>query len=162
MTLNPYRRFIDERTPREIIASTASELAHFLARISDSQCRNRHRPDKWSIAELICHLADTEIVFAFRIRQAISEDHHNCQTYDQDGWAKMYSVLDYRDALEVFTTLRKWNVHFISSLSADVYSKPFTHPERGTMTFGTLIETMAGHDLNHLEQIKTFGSKTAV
>ncbi len=152
--LNPYARFIENRAPIEIISATAESLSRALAKTSDSQWRQRPRPDKWSLAEIVSHLADTEIVFAFRLRQTIAEEQHTCQPFDQDKWAKTYSSADYRDAMETFIALRKWNVQFIRALPETAFAKPFMHPERGEMTFALLVETMAGHDLNHLEQIK--------
>ncbi len=153
--LNPYARFIENREPVEIISATAESLSQALAKTSDSQWRQRPRPDKWSLAEIVCHLADTEIVFAFRLRQTIAEEHHTCQPFDQDKWARAYSSTDYKDALETFIALRRWNVRFIRALPEKALGKPFSHPERGEMTFSILVETMAGHDLNHLAQIET-------
>jgi hypothetical protein len=45
----------------------------------------------------------------------------------------------------------------IESTSESDRSRPATHPERGTMTFWTIVETMAGHDLNHLGQLERLG-----
>jgi hypothetical protein len=54
----------------------------------------------------------------------------------------------------VFTALRGWNLRLIREFLPVAADRPVTHPERGTMTFMTLVETMAGHDLNHLGQLK--------
>jgi hypothetical protein len=67
----------------------------------------------------------------------------------------MYDAFSAPAALEVFTVVRKWNLALLAAVPPAVMSKPVTHPERGPMTFRVLIETMAGHDLNHLKQIES-------
>ena len=104
--------------------------------------------------EILCHLADCEIVFAYRLRQTLAEPHHTIQPFDQDIWADNYAAYDAESALAVFSAVRGFNVKLIASLPAEALSKPVTHPERGTMTFETIVETMGGHDLNHLAQIE--------
>ncbi len=51
-----------------------------------------------------------------------------------------------------------YNVQLIASLPPNALSKPVTHPERGAMTFETIVETMGGHDLNHIAQIEKISS----
>jgi hypothetical protein len=65
--------------------------------------------------------------------------------------------LDLKEAVDVFRALRQWNLSFLAALPPETYDRPVTHPERGAMTFRTIIETMAGHDLNHLAQIERLG-----
>jgi hypothetical protein len=93
-------------------------------------------------------------VFAYRLRQTLAEPHHVIQPFDQDLWARNYAAYDAPSALAVFTTVRDFNTRLIASLPSEALSKPVSHPERGTMTFQTIVETMAGHDLNHIAQIE--------
>ncbi len=109
----------------------------------------------------MCHLADTEITFGFRFRQALAEPHHTIQPFDQDAWARNYASLDAERAIETFSALRKWNLELLAQTPKEAYSKPLRHPERGEMTFQTLVETMAGHDLNHLKQLEKLASAIA-
>ena len=51
--------------------------------------------------------------------------------------------------------MRAWNIAFLATVPLAQYNKPVTHPERGTATFGGMLETMAGHDLNHLAQLNS-------
>jgi len=148
--LNPYATHLGDRDPIAIIAATPDRLAMLAASSGRAPA-----PGKWDIREILCHLADCEITFAFRLRQAIAEEHHTIQPFDQDRWAAAYSAYDMKGALDLFRSLRDWNVKFIAAQPAEVFGKALTHPERGAMTFRTLVETMAGHDLNHLKQIET-------
>jgi hypothetical protein len=57
--------------------------------------------------------------------------------------------------------VRQWNIAFIGAIPPESLNKKVTHPERGDMTIQTVIETMAGHDLNHLGQIEAMAKKLA-
>lgn len=83
------------------------------------------------------------------------------QPFDQEKWAQTYAAYDATGALETFSAVRQWNIRLISSVAPRELSKPLSHPERGTMTFKVLIETMAGHDLNHLRQLDAIASRFA-
>jgi hypothetical protein len=152
--MNPYASFLGSAEPRAVIASTAGRLSGLLNSMGEVRASEAPAPGKWSVREILCHLADCEIVFAFRLRQTLAEPHHVVQPFDQDAWAKNYAAYDAQSALAVFTALRNFNTKLIGSLRADAFSKPVSHPERGAMTFQTIVETMGGHDLNHLKQIE--------
>ena len=151
--MNPYASFLGSRDPRQVIASTPARLGELLNSLGARASQNP-APGKWSAREILCHLADCEIVFAFRLRQTLAEPHHVIQPFDQDLWANNYAAYDAASALAVFTAVRHFNELLIASLPPAAFSKPVSHPERGTMTFETIVETMGGHDLNHLAQIE--------
>ena len=152
--LNPYAKFLDGRPLETILGSTSHEIANKLQMIGPDRTTEAPAPGKWSPAEIVCHLADCEIAFGFRLRQTLAEDHHVLQPFNQEKWAATYSGVAAKDALAAFTSLRNWNLLLIKTTLATSGSKPVTHPERGTMTFQIIVETMAGHDLNHLAQLK--------
>lgn len=159
--LNPYASFLGDQNPREVIGATAGKLRHYADLFGSRRLGQSPAPGKWSPREIICHLADCEIVFAYRLRQALAEDHHTIQPFDQDKWAKLYSAYDGQAALAVFSSMRQWNIALIAAIPSESLQKKVTHPERGEMTIQTVIETMAGHDLNHLVQIETIAKKLA-
>ena len=136
-----------------MIAATADRLEAHAARIG-AQLTTPPAPGKWSASEILCHLADCEVVFAFRLKQSLAEPYHVIQPFDQDAWAKHYGAMDGRMALETFRVVRRWNMALIEDMSAEDLAKKLTHPERGEMTVQTVIETMGGHDLNHLNQLE--------
>src|ERR1700685_718347 len=155
MAMNPYATHLAERDAHEVVAETPEQLTQLLGRLGPSGVQRALGAGKWTAREILCHLADTEIAFAFRLRQAIAEPHHTIQPFDQEAWARSYTRLEAQEALETFLALRRWNVAFIANAPREAYSKRLTHPERGEMTFRTLVETMAGHDLNHLRQLES-------
>jgi hypothetical protein len=147
--LNPYASFLGDRDPHQVIAATPGRLAGLTATPGRPPA-----PGKWDIRQILCHLADCEITFAFRLRQAAAEPNHVIQPFDQDRWAASYSGYSTSSALDVFRAVRQWNLSFIAAQPEEMMNQPVTHPERGAMTFRTIVETMAGHDLNHLRQIE--------
>jgi len=152
--MNPYASYLGARDPREVIAATPHRLGALMETLGPEGAKRQPAPGKWSAREILCHLADCEIVFAYRLRQALAEAHHVIQPFDQDQWAAVYGAFDAPSAFAVFTTVRHWNVMLLGSLPAGAFSKTLSHPERGEMTYQVLLETMAGHDLNHLGQVE--------
>jgi uncharacterized damage-inducible protein DinB len=153
--MNPYAAQLGSRDAREVIAETAGTLASLVSRLGNGGLKRSLGPGKWSASAILCHLADCEVAFAFRLRQALAQDDHVMQPFDQDEWAKPYGELDGHWALETFSAVRRWNLALLSAVPPETFSKPCSHPERGQMTFQTLVETMAGHDLNHVGQLQT-------
>jgi uncharacterized damage-inducible protein DinB len=159
--MNPYASHIGKQTPLEVITDTPRRLAQLLETIGPDRVETAPAPGKWSARDILSHLADAEVAFAFRLRQTLAEDHHMIQPFDQDLWAKSYPASDARLALAALSALRAWNVALIQSVEPAQMSKPVTHPERGTMTFQTIVETMAGHDRNHIKQVEAIAGHSA-
>lgn len=151
--MNPYESHLEGRDPLAGIAETPQQLARLVRSLDSKTLDTPPAPGKWSIRQILSHLADCELAFAFRLRQTVAEEHHTMQPFDQERWAAQYDAYDALTALETFTAVRRWNILFLSALPHPAFAKPVTHPERGTMTLQVVVETMAGHDLNHLKQI---------
>jgi uncharacterized damage-inducible protein DinB len=152
--LNPYEKYLDGRAVETILAETPVTLAGLIEKIGPAKAMEAPAPGKWSAAEIVSHLADCELVFAFRLRQTVAEDAPTIQPFDQEKWARTYAGIQAGQALGVFTALRGWNLQLLRTVLPGAAMRAVTHPERGTMTFQTIIETMAGHDLNHIGQLK--------
>ncbi len=157
-TENPYDKYLDGRALETVLAETADKIAEYLEVIGHDKATAPPAPGKWSAAEIVSHLADCEIVFGFRLRQTLAEDEPTIQPFDQDRWARVYKEVPARLALETFGAMRTWNLRLIKDALPGAAGRKMTHPERGTMTFGTVVETMAGHDLNHLGQLRKIAS----
>ena len=152
--LNPYASYLGDQQPMAVLAATAARLQSLAQAIGPDKIAAAPAPDKWSAREILCHLADCEIAFGFRLRQTLAEDAHVIQPFDQEKWATTYANLSADEALAAFTALRRWNVLLIDGALEEFAEKPVSHPERGPMTFATIVETMAGHDLNHISQLE--------
>jgi len=162
MELNPYAIYLNDQDPIPVLPTTAGRLQTLAAGLTEAQINTPPAPRKWSICNIVAHLADCEIVFAFRLRQtlapAISQPHAIIQPFDQDAWAKRYEAYQLEPALALFQAARNWNLLFLTTVSEDDRHRRTTHPERGTMPFWTIVETMAGHDINHLQQVERLAS----
>jgi|SRR5580698_7479694 hypothetical protein len=157
-TANPYAKFLQGQAPLAVLPNTPARLKALAQAIGPARITTPIAPGKWSPRDILCHLADCETVFAFRLRQTLAEDHHIVQPFDQDKWAPVYRGLDANEALATFAVLRRWNLLLIEAALPAHANKPVTHPERGTMTFATIVETMGGHDLNHIAQLERIAS----
>lgn len=157
--LNPYAKFIDARPISEILAATPSALESLAEAIGPDRMAVAPAPGKWTPSEVLSHLADCEIAFGFRLRQTLAEDNHTVQPFDQEKWAAIYPGITAQQALAAFTAMREWNLILIRNAPQGAAKKPVTHPERGAMTFQTIVETMAGHDLNHIQQLQKLAGK---
>jgi hypothetical protein len=152
MALNPYASELGDREPIVVIAATPGRLRELTTRLG-ARLTTPRAPGKWSPRDIVCHLADGEIVFAFRLRQALADDNPVVQAYDQDRWAAPYANQTVDEALTAFSALRAWNLSLVKGLTPQARARRLTHPERGEMTVQTVLETMGGHDLHHLAQL---------
>ena len=159
MSTNPYAAFLDGQDAASLVKQFPDKLTSVIAKLGTECMEHSLAPGKWTVRLILCHLADTEIAFAFRWRQALAEENHVVQPFDQDHWASRYASLSGEDALRAFIALRRWNVLLLEKLSPADWERELTHPERGRQTFRTLVETMAGHDFNHLGQLEEIAAK---
>ncbi|MHB1021512.1 MAG: DinB family protein [Acidobacteriaceae bacterium] len=157
----PYAKYLDGRDPMEVLAETPSAIQAALAGLPLELLDKSPASGKWSIREILCHLADCEIAFGFRWRQGLAEPHHVVQPFDQEAWAQRYAAYDTASALKLFAQLRQWNLKLLSTATPEEQERPVSHPERGQMVFKTLIETAAGHDRNHVLQIESIAQNLA-
>jgi len=160
--LNPYQDFLDERPVDAILIGTSGAIRSMLDQIGDANSSMRPAPGKWSPAEIVCHLADCELAFGFRLRQTLAEENPTVQPFDQEKWAAAYTGIPADEALNAFSALRDWNLRLIETSLPAAANRKMTHPERGTMTFQNVVETMAGHDLNHLAQLRKMVDSSSV
>jgi DinB superfamily len=154
MSTNPYAAFLNGQDAGPLVKQFPDKLAAVVSKLGTAGMGRSLAPGKWTAAEILSHLTDTEIAFSFRWRQALSEDDHVVQPFDQDHWAKHYANMPSDQALQAFVALRRWNSVLLDQLSPAEWERHVTHPERGELTFRTLVEIMAGHDLNHLDQLE--------
>ena len=150
--MNPYASHLGNQDPMRVLSETSGRLQQIASALGEKLNRP-YAPGKWSLHQIIVHLADCELTFAFRYRQALAEDNHVIQPFDQDKWAKSSAAYGTEQALSTFAALRQWNLALLRSLTPEQLARPLSHPERGSMILKTIIETSAGHDINHLRQL---------
>lgn len=131
-------------------------LAELTAGVSHDTLARRPAPGKWSIVEIIAHLAEDELTSSWRYRQMIEHDGVPLAGFDQDLWSRLgdYSSWTARDALDMYRLLRLANVALLSRLTPAEWERSGNHAERGRLTVRSLASHMVGHDSNHIAQIK--------
>jgi len=146
---------LGERDPLEVMRETPAKLRAIVSKLPASAITAREAPGKWSIGEVIQHLADSELVGANRFRMVMVHDSPPLLAYDQDLWAERlrYSESNVNDALGEFTTLRCSNVRLFERATDDDFNRIGLHSERGEESLRHLLRLYAGHDIVHLRQI---------
>lgn len=135
---------------------TPKHLSQLVHGVPKRALMKRWRPGKWSVGEILAHLAESEMVSGYRIRMMLSKSGTPIQAIDQDHWARVgrYRGVDPDRALEMFTVLRENNLALLRSLTRVQWSRYGMHEERGKETVRRLTDLVAGHDINHLRQIE--------
>ncbi len=142
--------------PLKAQAATLGKLASLTRGLTKAQLLRRPAPGKWSIHEIVCHLADTEVANAWRYRKVLAEDVVGLTAWDQDRWAAghQYRRQDFRLALEQFRILRARNLALLKAVGRKAWDRTATHPTFGTLSAGQMVVHLAHHDANHLGQIE--------
>jgi hypothetical protein len=142
-----------------------ARLTRAVRGLTRAQLNRRPAPGKWSIAEILGHLLDTEIVYGYRYRMAVGQSGIPIQAYDQDRWCEVFrgSREGAPRLLRQIRVLREVNLDFVTGVPRTWWTRYGVHSERGRETVRRTLELIAGHDLNHLDQImairKRFGWK---
>jgi hypothetical protein len=113
-------------------------------------------PGKWTVRQIVAHLADAEMVGAHRFRQVIAEDNPTLIAWDQDAWTRN---LDYarrkpKTSLETFRRIRAENYDLLKGLPPEAFDRAGNHTENGRMTLRQLLEGYAGHAESHAKQLQ--------
>ncbi|MBI5474249.1 MAG: DinB family protein [Ignavibacteriae bacterium] len=157
---NPYvKRLLTnviDLDPMKVLRRTPKRLRKLIKGLKKKQRRYEPAPGKWSITQIVAHLADAEVALSWRFRSVLANSGAPVAAYDQDAWANnmKYETIDADDSLELFTTLRRANISVLSRLSDDEWDRFGMHAERGKETVERMATMLAGHDINHLKQIR--------
>ena len=137
-------------------AAAPGKLARLLKGVSTAKLRKRPQPNKWSVAEIIAHMADAEIAAGWRMRLILGAPGVPIIGFDQDSWvtALHYHKRNTRKALEQFRVLRQANLALLKTLTREQWKQHGIHAERGPESMETITRMFAGHDINHIRQIK--------
>jgi len=142
--------------PLKLQAATPRKLERLLKGIPASKLRKRPAPGKWSVAEIVAHLADSELVRGYRMRMILGAPGTPIQAFNQDDWvvALHYEKRGVRQSLEEFRALREANLALLKTIRPEQWKHHGVHAERGEETIETIVRMFAGHDINHLTQIE--------
>ena len=142
--------------PMRVLHDTPSALRRGVAGLDAGLMAQPEATGKWSIGQVLQHLADSELVWGYRLRMVLAHDRPTITGYDQDLWAARlrYDEADPEQAIHEFTVLRQANLRLLSRASASDLTRVGVHAERGEESVAHMIRLYAGHDVLHLRQIE--------
>ena len=148
--------YVEGQDAIKVQRSTASKLKKSIRGLTPKQLKWRPEPTKWSIAEIVAHLADAEIVASWRMRSVIGENGITIQPFDQNAWASAfeYQRRDAKRSLELFRLLRENNLAMLNEIPREKWEYYGMHLERGKESIAHLSRMFAGHDVNHVQQVE--------
>jgi hypothetical protein len=147
---------VGERDPLDVLCSTARRLRELTRGRTNEQLARKPDPSRWSVTQILAHLADAEIAGAWRFRSVLAWDGVPLQPFDQNVWADTfrYEDADPAASIQLFEVNRAATLALLRRVDPVLYANHGMHAERGRETVDHLIRLYAGHDLNHLAQIE--------
>lgn len=154
---------VGDRDPWDVLTSTGPRLRQLVSGRSDQELARKPAPGRWSVREILAHLADCEVVIGWRIRTILATSGATLQPFDQNRWAEVFQYADapVTESLDLFEISRRSNVRLLRTVDASLLENFGMHEERGRESAAHLVRLNAGHDLNHLRQIESLlGTRT--
>ncbi len=148
--------YIEGMVPLDVLSTTPRKVAALVKGVTKKALGKRPKPQSWSVTEILAHLADVELVQGYRLRLVLGANGIAIQGFDQDIWARYsdYAKHDPAFSMEGWKAIRARNLHLLKSIPREMWNNYGMHSERGKETVTRITEMMAGHDINHLDQIR--------
>ena len=149
-------RLVGDRDPLALLEGGPDRLAEAVAGLSDADARRPPRPGAWSALAVVRHLADSEVVYGYRLRLIVAADRPEIPGYDQDAWADrlVYDRGTVAEALAEWQAARRGTLGFLRALDGPAWDRVGLHSERGEESVRHVATLLAGHDLNHERQVR--------
>jgi DinB family protein len=148
--------YVEGRDPIAMQREAPTIIAALIRGVAREKLKERPTPGKWSVTEIVMHLADDELTSSWRYRQMLEYENPSLAGFDQELWARVgdYASWEAEDALTLFRLLREANLKMFARLTPEQWERGGVHSERGKLTVRDLCRHMAAHDVNHIEQIR--------
>ena len=152
-----YAKALGEDDPVEVMADTPGRLRRLVRGLTEKQLAKKPAPGKWSIREIVAHLADGEVILGSRYRLIGAHDRPPIAGYDQDAFVEKLGVASARtaDLIDDFAMARAVNLGLLERLPEAAWDRVGLHAERGEESIRKMVHMYAGHDRHHLLQIET-------
>jgi uncharacterized damage-inducible protein DinB len=141
-------------TALKSLAATPRKLERLTRGLIGTRAAAKPAPGKWSAKDIVCHLADCELVYGVRYRKILSEENVTLMPFDQDAWAdSLYRKGSLKVSLAVFKALRAAHIALLKSVPPADRAKSGMHPDYGALTLQQIVVHLADHDKNHVAQV---------
>jgi hypothetical protein len=157
--MNPYGKALGDREPLDALEFSTRDYRDLISGAGPGIFARPLAPGKWTLGQLMVHLAHTELAFGMRFRMALTIPNYIVQPFDQDAWLAREPEMDGAEALAAWMAIRQMNLGLFRSFTGEDRQRRFHHPERGDLTVWDYVETLAGHDLHHLAQVRAVVAK---
>ena len=143
--------------PRKTLIDRFAEggllLVQATSNLSPERCQEHCIPGTWSIAELVGHVLDSDLVFADRIKRIVSEDSPTLQAFDEQAWiARLNSAeVAVDEAAALFAANRKWMTRILRAQSEADFARVGMHSEKGRQTLAEVLTYATNHLDHHLK-----------
>jgi hypothetical protein len=137
-----------------VLFDTPRRLENLLQLFQPADLHESYAPGKWSVREIVCHLADMELAFGFLLRQSISEENPTIPPFRLGQWSWVYDDVSPVVAYMTYQALRSWNLTVLRALTPHEWDCTLIHPTRGQESVERAAASLAGHDLHHVAQIE--------
>jgi hypothetical protein len=159
----PYAQHVGDRNPVELLTTTLEEYRDAAALLADASWNQPWAPGKWTMRQVMTHVAQWEMIFGCRIMCGLGTPGFMIQPADQDALLKHTNGVDGATAFAAFDGSRRMNIGIIQPLSAADRATEVLHPEYGSLTVNDLVTQMVGHGIHHLKQIReALGPKAGI
>jgi uncharacterized damage-inducible protein DinB len=132
------------------------QLREAVAGMSDDQLKARPVSGRWSTLEVICHLADSDGVYAERMKRVIAEDEPQLRSMDPDGWLPRlaYHSRDPEEELRLIELTRSQMARILRSLKSADFQRKGHHSEDGPLSLEELLRRVTNHIPHHVQFIR--------
>ncbi|MGE5207563.1 MAG: DinB family protein [Chlamydiota bacterium] len=153
---NRLAAYVEGKDPIAMQRQALHTIASLMEEAAPAKLKQPPAPEKWSVLQIIAHLAEDELASSWRYRQMLEHEGRELTAFDQDLWARLgdYKSWEPKDALAMFCLLRQANLRMFARLTPQQWERYGIHTERGKVTMRELCRHMAAHDINHIEQIR--------
>jgi hypothetical protein len=154
----PYAEHVGALDPIAVLRTSFDDYHAMIPRLGPAEWRRPWAPGKWTVAQVIVHVTQWEMIMGLRVRCGVAAPHYEVQPFDQDELMRREGdIVDGQTAFEAFEGIRRMNIQFAESLSAEDRRKRVRHPERGDIDVEQLLVTLAGHGVHHFKQLASIG-----
>lgn len=147
---------LGDTDPLDVLQATPASFARAIDGLSPAELRAPEKKGKWSAQQVLAHMADSEVVWSWRLRMVLAHDRPPLTGYDQDVWAERlgYEDADSRLSMRAFTTARERNLDLLRRAGAEDLRRVGVHEERGEESVQHMMRLYAGHDVVHTRQLE--------